>query len=318
MSQALKIAGRIAVMTAALYTSTGIAHANWTGTWDSRHGELRLVQEGDRVYGDYADRGYFEGRVSQNGDRLRGTFQYVSQRSRNGYIEFNRSGDSFTGGWTWAKDGPSAAASQGNWTGSLQDQSIPALRYAVSREDYWADFWPSAKGSSLAWVNEGSEQGQPVYAGTDFDTGEWSGTFTTNYGDVRLVQIGRRVFGDYAQRGYFEGCTHNGGLTLRGTFQYNDPRSKHGFIEFRTDGDGFEGTWTWTRNGTPASDARINWRGARKLGSAPSLSYVTGERPHFADNWANISDTDRSWVLGSDYYDSCDPPEVEYDSEADW
>jgi len=30
---------------------------NWTGTWDSRYGELRLIQSGSNVYGDYASVG---------------------------------------------------------------------------------------------------------------------------------------------------------------------------------------------------------------------------------------------------------------------
>lgn len=307
-------------------TTAGVAQAtsgDWTGTWDSGHGDLRLIQEGERVYGDYADRGYFEGRVSQDGNRLRGTFQYVSQRSRNGYIEFQRSGNSFSGGWNWKKDGP-VSASKGNWTGSLKSSARPNLKHATGQGDYWADFWSSVSRKNKGWVNVDVAATQtsdryPVSGPQgDIRGDEWTGTFDTNYGDLRLVQVGRRVYGDYAKRGYFEGCVHNSGLTMRGTFQYNSPRRNHGFVEFRMDGDGFEGSWVWTKSGPPKRDSKINWRGARKQADTPQLSYVTGEKTHFADMWSSLSSENRKWVLGSDYYDSCDPPEVDYQGNEGW
>jgi len=318
-------AARVAAFAGILMSTTGIAHANWTGTWDSQHGELRLIQEGERVYGDYANRGYFEGRVSQDGNRLRGTFQYKSRRSRSGYIEFIRSGDSFSGGWSWAKDG-TVSHTRGNWSGSFKNGDYPALVYAVGKSEYWADF---LRGSNmgLAWVNDGVFQTQqPVFAGEsasyDPDTGiqgdEWTGTFDTNYGELRLIQNGRRVFGEYAKRGYFEGCVHDGGLTLRATFQYFSPRRNHGFIEFRSDGDGFMGTWSWTKNGVPASTAKVNWSGARSRPDVPQEVYIRANEMGFADMWSTIDSSQRRWVLGSDYYDSCDPPEVDYEGNEEF
>lgn len=359
--------------------------ASWTGTWSSQHGELRLIQEGSRVYGDYAERGYFEGRVSEDGTRLRGTFQYNSPRSSNGYIEFRRSGDRFTGGWNWARSGP-VAASKGNWNGSLKSAGVPQLRHATGRDEYWADFWADAGTGSREWSLAGvAVEADPGLAMRDFDdgsevyqtpdqnygpsggyetadeedtrfdygtapadveqdrafdygspssgreedttfdygaaptggeqdnaydyaaapTGPWTGTFSTNHGDIRLIQIGDRVFGDYAARGYFEGCARDGGRTLRGTFQYLSPRSRHGFIEFRLDGDSFAGTWTWTRSGVPRSGSAINWRGTRKSSDAPTLNYVSQNELHFADNWNEISQDVRAWVLGQQGPDQC-------------
>lgn len=314
MLHAIKRAGHVGAFVAAMYASTGIAHANWTGTWDSQHGELRLVQEGERVYGDYAKRGYFEGRVSQDGMRLRGTFQYNSRRNRNGYIEFVRNGDSFEGGWSWADDGP-ASYSKGNWGGSLETTARPALTYAVGRDDYWADFWDRKGGSAMRWAFEGAAPAQS--ASFEFEpqyqafANVWTGTFDTNYGELRLIQQGRRVFGEYAKRGYFEGCTHDGGATMRGTFQYFSPRRNHGFIEFRVDGDGFEGTWAWTKSGVPASTDKVNWRGARTNPAVREEVYARANEMGFADMWSAIDSTQRRWVLGSDYYDSCDPPQVD-------
>ena len=156
------------------------------------------------------------------------------------------------------------------------------------------------------------EAEEMVYLGDEISE-EWSGTFDTTYGELRLAQIGRRIYGDYVDRGYFEGCAHDDGLTMRATFQYITPRSKHGFVEFRTDGDGFEGTWTWTHAGPPPADATVNWRGARKAAVAPSLINVKAEGMNFSERWPDLGAEERRWVLGSEYYDSCDPPEVEED-----
>lgn len=302
-----------------LMSTTSVAHANWTGTWDSQHGELRLIQEGERVYGDYAKRGYFEGRVSQDGTRLRGTFQYNTRRNRNGYIEFIRSGDTFKGGWSWADDGP-VSYTKGNWGGSLKSSGYPKLAYAVGRSDYWADFWNAKGGRAMRWAFDGVVPSRSVVFDTEGNTGsdpaygiagdEWTGTFDTNYGELRLVQQGRRVFGEYAKRGYFEGCVHDGGTTLRATFQYFNPRRNHGFIEFRSDGDGFKGTWTWTKNGVPSSSAKVNWSGARSNSEVREDVYIRANEMGFADMWSTIDASQRRWVLGGDYYDSCDPPEV--------
>lgn len=300
---------------AILISTTGIAHANWTGTWETNYGDLRLIQQGERVYGDYANRGYFEGRVSQDGKRLRGTFQYTRQRSRNGYIEFVRNKDRFKGGWNWADDGP-VSYTRGNWSGQLASDSAPALTYAVGRDNYWADFWTGKGARASEWAFEGVTPSRVVYGKGDPAYGlsgdEWQGTFDTNYGEIRLIQQGRRVFGEYAKRGYFEGCVHDGGKSMRGTFQYFSPRRNHGFIEFRTDGDGFEGTWTWTKSGVPSRRAKVNWSGARTSPDVAENVYIRANEISFADMWADITDDQRRWVLGSEYFDSCDPPEVDY------
>ncbi len=395
----------MAALTLLAFATAGSAQAqgaDWTGTWSSQHGDLRLIQEGSRVYGDYAERGYFEGRVSEDGTRLRGTFQYNSPRSSNGYIEFRRSGDSFTGGWNWARNGP-VAATKGNWRGSLKSAAMPQLRFAVGRDEFWADFWSDAGAASREWSFAGVSDGaDPGFANRDFGddrtiyqtadenygstggyetageedarydygsapgdgeedrafdygpaptggeedttfdygtaptggeedisfdygaapaggeqdnafdydyaaapTGPWTGTFSTNHGDLRLIQIGNRVFGDYAARGYFEGCVRDGGQTLRGTFQYLSPRSRHGFIEFRLSDESFAGTWAWTTSGVPRSNSTINWRGTRKSADTPTLNYVSQDELHFADMWNTIGASQRAWVLGQQGADQC-------------
>lgn len=294
----------------------------WTGTWMSNHGEMRLIQEGERVYGDFAQRGIIEARVQQDG-RLRGTFQNPDSGIRDGYFEFTLNDETFTGGWGWPDNGKFQAGAN-NWSGLQLDNAPPRLQIAARSTANWADFWSGTSAEDRAWIEGSSGAGSGAgvgisggggvgYAEPDDFSEEWTGTFQTNFGELRLTQIGRRVYGDYANRGYFEGCAHGDGTILRGTFQYNSPRNYHGFAEFRTDGDGFAGTWTWTARGVPQPDAAIGWRGVRVSAPAPSLIYVDGASPHFADNWPDITDAQRQWVLGSDYYDSCDPPDIDYD-----
>lgn len=313
------------------------AHAasySWNGTWKTTYGELRLVRDGDRVYGDYQSRGYIEGRLSRDGQRFRGTFQYTGDRSKAGTVEFNLTGpDSFTGHWSWASERPASEWSKTSWSGTRISDRTPTLRLAVGRSGYLADYFNSASASTRVWLLDGvgmpSRQPAPMQSGTNdqrsdsqtiiYPNGErltgdeWQGTFTTNYGPIRLVQKGRRVFGEYAERGLFEGCIHDGGNVLRGTFQYFKPRSSNGFIEFRTDGDGFKGTWTWAKGGVPGRESKINWRGAR---SDPRVSDRVAERGrelNFADFWPTLNSASRRWVLGSDYHDSCDAPDIDYD-----
>ena len=305
----------------------------WTGTWNTTYGEVRLVRDGDRVYGDYQSRGYIEGRLSQDGRRLRGTFQYTGDRSKAGTVEFVMTGpDAFVGHWSWASERPASEWDRTNWSGTRIAEATPKLRLAVGRSSYLADYFNSASATTRVWLLDGvgmpsrrplpaqgddaaqrNEDEGAGYAGEYQLAGdEWQGTFTTNYGPIRLVQQGRRVFGEYAERGLFEGCIHDGGNVLRGTFQYFKPRSSNGFIEFRADGDGFKGSWTWARDGVPGPQAKINWRGARSDPQVVDRVAVRGRRLNFADFWPTLEPDSRKWVLGSDYHDSCDAPDIDY------
>lgn len=127
---------------------------------------------------------------------------------------------------------------------------------------------------------------------------EWTGTFTTNYGDLRLIQSGDRVYGDYGTRGYIEGRVNSAGTVMRGTFQYNSPRGSHGFIEFRRSGSRFEGGWSWTANGPPPS-TKVNWTGNRKSSARPTLKHAVQKASYWSDAWFKIDQQYRSWVSGS-------------------
>ena len=56
------------------HIATAYAAGPWEGSWNTDFGELRLLQDDDRVYGDYDTTGMIEARVSPDGRTLRGAF----------------------------------------------------------------------------------------------------------------------------------------------------------------------------------------------------------------------------------------------------
>lgn len=119
---------RLLVALGALLLALAPARADgWLGDWSSTFGQLRLVQDGDRVFGDYADIGTIEGTVGPDGRTLRGTFVYATD-GRWGTFEWVRSGDRFDGTWRWS--GGVTKPGDGAWTGTRTSPRASPLRYA--------------------------------------------------------------------------------------------------------------------------------------------------------------------------------------------
>ena len=114
--------------------SAALASGPWEGSWYTNHGELRLIQTGDRVYGDYADRGMIEGRVSPDGGILRGAFNRLDGSWGLFQFELSGSGDAWEGKWSWNDD---PALRDGVWEGRRSGYSPPALVLAVDAPFYW-------------------------------------------------------------------------------------------------------------------------------------------------------------------------------------
>lgn len=145
---------------------------SWQGNWDTTYGQLRLLQQGDRVFGDYAERGRIEARVSPSGSVLRGVFVY--QDGRWGLIEFRRDGDrKFEGQWSWG----TAPFTRGNrWAGTHDSETPAPLRYADA-----ALGWPErAEGADLdallAFTGGGAAPGDEG-APDEPERGAWYGSY---------------------------------------------------------------------------------------------------------------------------------------------
>lgn len=93
----------------------------WQGTWTSSFGELRLLQDGARVYGDYADRGSIDGQYNANKSKLKGSF---TNGPRRGVFEWKLSGAAFSGRWKWADE---TRWRESRWDGQLKSQEKPKI-----------------------------------------------------------------------------------------------------------------------------------------------------------------------------------------------
>ncbi len=103
------------------------SNINWTGTWNSTYGELRLVERGQLIYGDYANIGVIYGyRHYINGrEYFEGTFENYNM-NRKGIIRFEMNNpnfnNSFTGKWTWGN------STWYNWNGTKISKREPDLQ----------------------------------------------------------------------------------------------------------------------------------------------------------------------------------------------
>lgn len=93
---------------------------SWTGTWSTNRGDLRLVQDGTRVYGDFATHGVIEATFTSVTQELSGTF---TDGNKTGHITFFRNGNEFHGLWGWT--GKSAAGN--HWSGKITSTGRPRL-----------------------------------------------------------------------------------------------------------------------------------------------------------------------------------------------
>jgi len=145
--------------------------------------------------------------------------------------------------------------------------------------------------------------------GTVRAEGPWEGTWQTTYGEVRLRQDGRRVWGDYAnQRGVLEGRTTPDGATFRGTFLRGDDR--WGWIFFTLEGDGWRGAWRYNDIPQPGETA---WNASSRSDAArPELFFATGPGPFWPPTYAGAPfGRHAAWVFGPDERDPFEPGVVQ-------
>lgn len=124
---------------------------DWTGTWSSSYGDLRLIQKGQTVSGDYANNGTIEGTLGAD-CALDGRFDNVRQSS-SGTIAFTLDGDRFNG--IWGYDGQ---AQTRKWGGTRRSNVQPELvnRNMSESACVWTGTWSSSIGD-LKLVQNGNQ-----------------------------------------------------------------------------------------------------------------------------------------------------------------
>lgn len=107
------------ILLLSLFSFSAISQSSLTGTWNSTFGELRLLQVGNTVVGDYANLGVIEATLENN--TLKGRF---TNKKNEGEFEWQVKGSSFTGKWWWM----ASPNKKGPWNGNLTTGDKPNLR----------------------------------------------------------------------------------------------------------------------------------------------------------------------------------------------
>ncbi len=160
-----KTATRFIAVLALGASTAAMAQADepWEGMWETEFGPVRLIQEGDRVYGDYYntyqnEASYIDARVSEDGRVLRGTWQKTRNRTDNGFIEFSLTGDGWVGDYQYTHNTRAPDWQGGRWNGTLISRATPKITVAVDREHYFNDDFFRTVGRLRDWTFFG----QPV------------------------------------------------------------------------------------------------------------------------------------------------------------
>ena len=127
---------------------TPVAFAGpWDGDWNSSYGQLRLLQSGDRVFGDYAERGTIEGNLSADGRNLRGVFVYTDGRW--GTFDWVLNGERFAGTWRWNAQGMTAKGDE-KWSATKSSARTSFLKFADTGTRAWPPEVPVTGNGELA------------------------------------------------------------------------------------------------------------------------------------------------------------------------
>lgn len=94
---------------------------NFTGTWSTTFGDLKLIHQGQTVYGDYGTKGIID--AIQTGSTINGKFTNAGKVGEF-YFKLASDNKSFTGEWRWQGE----TTNRGNWTGTLKSDAFPSLK----------------------------------------------------------------------------------------------------------------------------------------------------------------------------------------------
>ena len=146
---------------AVLASPVPVSAQDWQGAWNTNYGQIRLVEDGDYVYGDYHDIGTIEGVLVQNRQVLRAIF--TRKDGSKGYVEWIQSGDDgnrISGYWAWSGQSlPSWDGSTGGtkWRGDRTDDGLPPITQFGARRSL-AQFKAASSSVYRNWLGKGRVQ----------------------------------------------------------------------------------------------------------------------------------------------------------------
>ena len=206
---------------------------NWQGTFQTKFGTLKLVEENGMIYGDYANNGTILAYevIDRYKTTLNGIYFNGNERGKFQLIRNSYSGnyeDKFIGYYGASDNSTCIAdikANSKNWTFTI--------------EPNWQ------------WTGTKQPSGQP----NDLQTAVWNGKWNTTFGEINLEQIGTKVKGKYSNLGDIDADFDKVTKKLKGTFTN---KGKKGYFEFSFEGNSFKGKWGWN-----TSMAEGIWNGTK-------------------------------------------------------
>ena len=205
----------------------------WTGTFSTKYGDLKLVTENGFIYGDYANGGTILAveKKFNGGSRLCGLFHNGADRGKF-YFEKTTSSKDIRGHFNY----------DNNITlNDITNDAIFQMKF---------DF-------DAKWLWDGTKANNT--SPTDTKTAVFNGLWNTTDGNLILQQVGNKVTGTYKNVGTVDGIYNPQTKKLKGTF-YNNTTKKTGHFEFDFEGNTFKGKWGWTDAMTDG-----NWNGTKNV-----------------------------------------------------
>lgn len=217
------------------FTQLCVFAQEWTGTFSTKYGDLKLVTENGIIYGDYANGGTILAveKKFNGGSRLCGLFHNGADR---GKFYFAKT--------TGSKD----IRGHFNYDNNITLNDITNDAIFTMKFDFDAKWlWDGTKANNTS--------------PTDTKTAVFNGLWNTTDGNLILQQVGNKVTGTYKNIGTVDGVYNPQTRKLKGTF-YNNTTKKTGHFEFDFEGNTFKGKWGWTAAMTDGS-----WNGTKNVKS---------------------------------------------------
>lgn len=234
----------------------------WTGTFSTKYGDLKLVTENGIIYGDYHNGGTILAveKKFNGGSRLCGLFHNGADRGKF-YFEKTTSSKNIRGHFNY----------DNNITlNDITNDAIFQMKF---------DF-------DAKWLWDGTKANNT--SPTDTKTAVFNGLWNTTDGNLILQQVGNKVTGTYKNVGTVDGIYNPQTRKLKGTF-YNNTTKKTGHFEFDFEGNTFKGKWGWT---TAMTDGV--WNGTKNLKNnkvvVSSNTNINSNNSSTGNNNSNSSD----------------------------
>jgi hypothetical protein len=210
----------ISLVIGVLLLGTQLTAQEWTGTFTSNFGEIKLMTEGDLIYGEYNGVSTIVAieRKFSYGTKLIGIYENGTEK---GKFYFEK----------W--DGQKVIKGHYNPDNDVTLEAIKADPIFTLRFDF---------DKKYKWEGSKVNSNKPTTLLRALFNGQWN----TNYGVLQLQQIGNKVTGTYRDLGEISATYNPATKKLEGTFT-NKGNTGYFLLDAKLAGNGFSGKWGWNK-----------------------------------------------------------------------